>query len=53
MNVWIESLLDAQDLRRRSDTQDQWMRENPAVGAFSRAWAERNLPALGDRIPKQ
>lgn len=49
MNAWIESLLDAEDMRRRCAAHDQWMRDNPDAGAFSQAWADRNLSALGDR----
>lgn len=49
MNAWIESLLDAEDMRRRCDAHGRWMQDRPAAGAFSQAWADRNLGALGDR----
>jgi hypothetical protein len=46
MNAWIETLLDAEDMRRRCEAHDQWMREHPDAAAFSEAWAERNLAEL-------
>lgn len=49
MNAWIETVLDAEDMRRRCEAHDQWMRENPHVAAFSEAWADRNLHALTKR----
>jgi len=49
MNAWIETVLDAEDMRRRCEAHDQWMRERPHVGAFSEAWADRNLDELTKR----
>ncbi|MDA3642213.1 toxin-antitoxin system HicB family antitoxin [Mycobacterium xenopi] len=49
MNAWIETLLDAEDMRRRCAAHDQWMREHPDVAAFSEAWADRNLAELTKR----
>lgn len=46
MNAWIETLLDAEDMRRRCNAHDQWMREHPDVAAFSETWADRNLDEL-------
>ena len=43
MNSWIETLLDAEDMRRRCEAHDQWIREHPKVAAFSEAWADRIL----------
>lgn len=49
MNGWIETLLDAEDMRRRCEAHEQWMREHPDVAAFSEAWADRNLAELPKR----
>jgi len=49
MNAWIETVLDAEDMRRRCEAHDLWMREHPHVGAFSEAWADRNLDELSKR----
>jgi hypothetical protein len=49
MNAWIETVLDAEDMRRRCETHDRWMREHPQAGAFSKAWADRNLGELSER----
>ena len=49
MNSWIETLLDAEDMRRRCEAHDQWIREHPKVTAFSEAWADRNLDELAKR----
>jgi len=49
MNAWIETVLDAEDMRRRCEAHDQWMRERPHVGAFSERWADRNLDELTRR----
>lgn len=49
MNAWIETLLDAEDMRRRCEAHDQWMREHPDVAAFSEAWADRNRDELTKR----
>lgn len=49
MNAWIETVLDAEDMRRRCDAHNHWMREHPDVGAFSEAWADRNLDELTKR----
>ena len=47
MNSWIEAVLDGEDMRRRCEAHGRWMRESPAAVAFSEAWADRNLGALG------
>ena len=49
MNAWIETVLDAEDMRRRCEAHDHWMREHPDVRAFSEAWADRNLDELTKR----
>lgn len=49
MNAWIETLLDAEDMRRRCKAHDEWMRDHPNIAAFSEAWADRNLDELTDR----
>ena len=49
MNSWIETLLDAEDMRRRCEAHDRWMREHPQAAAFSEAWADRNLDELTQR----
>lgn len=49
MNAWIETVLDAEDMRRRCEAHNQWMREHPDVGAFSEVWADRNLDELTNR----
>lgn len=49
MNAWIETLLDAEDMRRRCKAHDEWMRDHPKIAAFSEAWADRNLDELTDR----
>ncbi|MCI4675923.1 hypothetical protein [Candidatus Mycolicibacterium alkanivorans] len=49
MNSWIESVLDVEDMRRRCESHDQWMREHPESVAFSEAWADRNLDELTNR----
>ena len=49
MNAWIETVLNSEDMRRRCEAHDQWMREHPHVGAFSEAWADRNLDELTKR----
>jgi hypothetical protein len=36
MNSWIETLLDAEDMRRRCDAHDRWMREHPRAAGFQR-----------------
>lgn len=43
MNAWIESILDAEDMRRRCAAHDQWMSSNPDAVAFAEAWADQNL----------
>ncbi|TAN31286.1 hypothetical protein EPN29_13835 [bacterium] len=49
MNAWIETLLDAEDMRRRCQAHDRWMQAHPQAGAFSEAWADRNLEELTTR----
>ena len=49
MNAWIETVLDAEDMRRRCEAHNHWMQEHPHVGAFSEAWADRNLDELTKR----
>lgn len=49
MNSWIEAVLNAEDVRRRCQAHDQWMRDHPHVAGFSDAWADRNLDALTER----
>ncbi len=49
MNAWIETLLDAEDMRRRCDAHDRWTREHPNAAAFGEAWADRNLDELTKR----
>ena len=49
MNRSIETLLDAEDMRRRCEAHDQWIRETLKVLAFSEAWADRNLDELTKR----
>jgi hypothetical protein len=47
MNSWIEAVLDLEDMRRRCEAHDKWMRTHPEAGAFSEVWADRNLGELG------
>ena len=49
MNSWIETLLDAEDMRRRCEAHDRWLRERPQAAAFSETWADRNLDELTKR----
>ena len=49
MNGWIEAVLDAEDMRRRCNAHDLWMRSHPQAAAFSEAWADRNLDELTQR----
>ncbi|WP_099042276.1 hypothetical protein [Mycobacterium neglectum] len=49
MNSWIEGVLDVEDMRRRCEAHDHWMREHPDSVAFSEAWADRNLDELTKR----
>jgi hypothetical protein len=49
MNAWLETVIDAEDMRRRCEAHDQWMRAHPDVGAFSEAWADGNLDELTKR----
>jgi hypothetical protein len=46
MNSWIETLLDAEDMRRRCEAHDRWMAEHPQAAVFSEAWADGNLAEL-------
>jgi hypothetical protein len=38
--------LDVEDLRRRCNAHDQWLRERPGAVAISEAWADDNLDHL-------
>ncbi len=49
MNSWIENILDVEDLRRRCEAHDLWMRLHPDATAFSEAWADRNLDESAKR----
>ena len=49
MNSWIEGLLDVEDMRRRCAAHDRWMVAHPDAGAFTEAWADRNLDELAGR----
>ena len=49
MNSWIEGLLDVEDMRRRCAAHDRWMVAHPDAGAFTEAWADRNLGELAGR----
>lgn len=49
MNSWIESVLDAEDMRRRCCDHHQFMADNPDVAAFAEDWADRNLDDLAQR----
>jgi hypothetical protein len=49
MNSWIESLLDAEDMRRRCRAHERWMSEHPEAAAFAEAWADQNLDELTRR----
>lgn len=46
MNAWIESVLGAEDMRRRCVAHDRWMSANPDAVAFAEAWADQNLDEL-------
>ena len=46
MNAWVENLLETEDMRRRCQRHDTWIRENPDAAAFSEVWADRNLDEL-------
>ncbi len=49
MNAWIESLLDAEDMRRRCAEHGEWMASDPDAVAFAEAWADRNYDELAQR----
>lgn len=49
MNAFIETVLDAEDMRRRCEAHDLWMRKHPDAAVFSEAWADRNLDELTSR----
>ncbi|MGQ0465035.1 MAG: toxin-antitoxin system HicB family antitoxin [Sporichthyaceae bacterium] len=49
MNSWIESVLDAEDMRRRCAAHGAWMAAHPEAQAFAKAWAARNLANLKKR----
>ena len=49
LNAWIETVLDAEDMRRRCEAHDRWMRDHPEASTFSEAWADRNLDELTTR----
>lgn len=49
MNAWIETILDAEDTRRRCATHQQWMATNPDTAAFAEAWADQNFDELAQR----
>jgi hypothetical protein len=49
MNAWIESLLGAEDMRRRCAAHGQWMANHPEAVSFAEAWADRNLNELARR----
>ncbi len=49
MNSWIESLLDAEDMRRRCAAHDRWMASHPEAVEFAEAWAEQNVDELAQR----
>ncbi len=49
MNAYIESLLDAEDMRRRCQAHGEWMAAHPEAVAFAEAWADQNLEELARR----
>ena len=49
MNSWIEGLLDVEDMRRRCAAHDRWIVANLDAGAFTDAWADRNVEELAGR----
>jgi hypothetical protein len=56
MNGWVESLLDAEDMRRRCAAHGEWMEAHPEVAtaalafhtANQRALAAAGLPTVAD-----
>lgn len=46
MNSWIESVLDAEDMRRRGAAHAAWMRANPWVSRAALAFVQANQHAL-------
>jgi hypothetical protein len=49
MNAWIETVLDAEDMRRRCSAHSQFLTANPDVVAFAEDWADRNLDDLAEK----
>lgn len=49
MNAWIETLLDAEDMRRRCVAHERYLSTHPDAVTFSEAWADRNLEELAGR----
>ncbi|MPZ00661.1 MAG: hypothetical protein GEU97_22335 [Actinophytocola sp.] len=49
MNSWIEGLLAAEEMRRRCQAHDRWLREHPDAVEFAEAWADQNLDELARR----
>jgi hypothetical protein len=47
MNAWVESVLDAEDMRRRCAAHGAWMEANPAIAGAALAFGEANQQALG------
>lgn len=52
MNSWLETLLDAEDMRRRCEAHGRWMAENPDLVGFAEASADRNLATLQELLPQ-
>lgn len=56
MNGWVESVLDAEDMRRRCAAHSAWIEAHPEVATAALTFHEANqqalsaagLPALGD-----
>lgn len=48
MNAWVESVLDAEDMRRRCAAHGAWMAANPAVASAALAFGETNQRALAE-----
>lgn len=49
MNVWIERVLDAEDMRRRCAAHDRWMSGHPEAVTFAEEWADRAAGELTQR----
>jgi hypothetical protein len=48
MNSWIESVLDAEDMRRRCAAHGEWLRSDPSMAMWAEQSGRRNLANLSE-----